>query len=382
MKLNGSPSNITVCTAAAFSLAAVVFSWAQRRRGQRLHRFCCRMPKTDLHAHLSGSIRPSTLLELSEERGLSFKARQLLDAVCNTRDSRTLSQCFEIFELIHKTIDSIAVLRRVTREVIDDMAASSVVYLELRTTPRALPDGTTKRAYVLAVAGEILKHPKGGSVRLILSLDRALSAKDNDETVALSIELASTSAVVVGLDVSGNPTKGSFAELVAQLTLARSAGLPITVHCGEVENGAELDQILAFKPQRLGHALWLEKRHIGHLLSLQNPPPVELCPTSNVKTLRLTDFDTHPTARLWLDEKYPICINTDDTGVFFTNAGEEYHLFAKAMNLDSAEIAEISMNSIGISFLRDDAKRAGIVAEMKSRVEFLLWLDFLSFGVI
>jgi adenosine deaminase len=322
-------------------------------------------------------------LELSEERGLAGTARRLLDDVSNTRDSRTLGQCFEIFELIHKVIDSLPVLRRVTREVIDDMVASGVVYLELRTTPRALPDGTSKREYVHAVADEVKKHPNGDCVRLILSLDRALTGAGNDETAALAVELASgIDAVVVGLDVSGNPTKGSFSNLATHLGVARGAGLPITVHCGEVENPLELDEILAFQPERLGHALWLEGRHINTLLSLKSPPPIELCPTSNVKTLRLADFDTHPTARLWLEKNYPFCINTDDSGVFMTNAAEEYLLFAKAMGLDAAKMADISVDSVGFGFLQDDVKRRAITSAMRVDCEKLLWYDRVSFGLM
>ena len=39
--------------------------------------FCRRLPKVELHAHLNGSLRESTLLELASERGIDPDALKL-----------------------------------------------------------------------------------------------------------------------------------------------------------------------------------------------------------------------------------------------------------------------------------------------------------------
>jgi adenosine deaminase len=67
---------------------------------------------------------------------------------------RTLSQCFEVFSLLHRLLSTLPAVARVTREVIADFAADEVVYLELRTTPRALA-GRSKRDYVQTVVDAI-----------------------------------------------------------------------------------------------------------------------------------------------------------------------------------------------------------------------------------
>ena len=42
-----------------------------------LHDFIRDMPKVELHVHLEGSIRPSTLLVLAERNGITLPAQDL-----------------------------------------------------------------------------------------------------------------------------------------------------------------------------------------------------------------------------------------------------------------------------------------------------------------
>lgn len=63
---------------------------------------------------------------------------------------RTLSECFALFGLIHSVTTTHAIITRITREVIEDFASDNVLYLELRTTPKA-SCSTTNLAYHLAI---------------------------------------------------------------------------------------------------------------------------------------------------------------------------------------------------------------------------------------
>ena len=50
---------------------------------------------------------------------------------------RTLKECFQVFALTHRLVNSLPIVARVVREVIADFAADGVAYAEIRTTPRA-----------------------------------------------------------------------------------------------------------------------------------------------------------------------------------------------------------------------------------------------------
>ena len=159
--------------------------------------------------------------------------------------------------------------------------------------------------------------------RLILSVDRSGGAEAALSTVALAIRLRAEGGVgryVVGIDFSGNPTVSGFAQFAAAFTAARCAGLHTVVHAAEIFNDPDTDAILAFRPDRLGHALHLSAAHVAALEAA--PIPIELCPTSNMKTLRLSSLADHPTLRRWIEGGYPVSISTDDFGVFSTTASQ------------------------------------------------------------
>jgi hypothetical protein len=50
---------------------------------------------------------------------------------------RTLADCFALFDVIHRLTTRHETVTRITREVVEDFASDGVLYLELRTTPKA-----------------------------------------------------------------------------------------------------------------------------------------------------------------------------------------------------------------------------------------------------
>ena len=121
---------------------------------------CRRLPKVELHAHLHGSARLCTIADLAPPG---------VDQALLTSDTeRSLEGCFAIFGAIHRTVTTLAAVRRITAEVLSDFAAENVKYLEMRTTPRALADADIE-GYVRAGLRESHSHepcttPSGASV--------------------------------------------------------------------------------------------------------------------------------------------------------------------------------------------------------------------------
>lgn len=223
------------------------------------------MPKVELHAHLNGSARSSTLLELA--RGLGEKGVIVFSDVEHVilKDDRSLTEVFKLFDLIHVLTTDHATVTRITKEVVGDFAAENVVYLELRTTPKRNDSKCmTKHSYMEAVieglrtvdavdvnftstnngVGRTVKpslmsgtHTYNGLpmkkiyVRLLLSIDRRETLEAAMETVKLALELKDVG--VVGIDLSGNPKVGDWTTFLPALKFARDQGLRVTLHCGE-----------------------------------------------------------------------------------------------------------------------------------------------------
>jgi len=128
--------------------------------------------------------------------------------------------------------------------------------------------------------------------------------------------------------------------------LARQNNLWITAHCAEIADEDDSTNILSFRPDRLGHMVILTPDIRQRLLSLQPPIPIEICPSSNFKTLGLNCHSEHPTVKQWLDSGYPFSINTDDTGVFGTSLSREYALVCEAFHFGNETVSQIAMDAV------------------------------------
>lgn len=159
-----------------------------------------------------------------------------------------------MFKVAHNVTNNPDAICKATQNVIKEFADDNVVYLELRTTPREEPD-MTKKQYIDAVIHGIeicSESVPNITVKLLLSLDRKAPEENANNTLELALEYLRThSHIFKGLDVSGDPTKGTwFKHVVAE---ARVNKLKITIHCAEVPNMKETEEIIDFVPDRIGH---------------------------------------------------------------------------------------------------------------------------------
>jgi adenosine deaminase len=198
------------------------------------------LPKVELHAHLTGSVRMSTILELAKEKNIRI----------NDTDKLDLHKCFELFGVMHKVLSGVDILKRITQEVLEDYMNENTVYLELRSTPRKLADGTTPELYVDTLVQLIEQHniEKGDKmlVKLILSVDRSSRFKDALDIMIIATNYKYISGTVdnpiktiVGFDFSGNPLGGTFDNFSPLFDSARDFGLGISVHLGEIRELSE-----------------------------------------------------------------------------------------------------------------------------------------------
>lgn len=342
--------------------------------------WCLSMPKVELHAHLNGSIRVSTLLELAkslnetQKDAIDFSQVEHLITKCDL----TLTEVFQLFDLIHNVITDHDTVTRITKEVIEDFASDNVVYLELRTTPKRNDSiGMNKRSYVDAVieglrsvsSVDVDFIPKTGDskfltndkcngnsrkriiVRLILSIDRRETTEAAMETVKLALEMRHLG--VVGIDLSGNPKTGEWTTYLPALKFAREQGLNVTLHSGEIRNSKEIKNMLEFHPQRIGHACYFEDEHWRKLKS--SKIPVEICLTSNIRTFSVASIEVHHFAYLY-KAKHPLVLCTDDTCVFNTTLSEEYKYAADSFGLGRWEMFELSRNAVEYIFADNGVK--------------------------
>ncbi len=186
---------------------------------------------------------------------------------------------------------------------------------------------------------------------------------------------------MVGLDLSGDPTRGDARELVPLLRKARDrSGLRLSLHVAEVPNAGETGELLrlAGASDRLGHATCVHPSCGGDhglwRLLLEGRTPVEVCLTSNLRCGSVAggDLSSHHAARL-ARAGHPLVVCTDDSAVFGCHLSGEYSLFAKHCMAAEAEKEEeddvdkssklkealfsLSRRSIGMTFASEEVKQ-------------------------
>ncbi|CDU23211.1 related to adenosine deaminase [Sporisorium scitamineum] len=310
------------------------------------------LPKIELHAHLNGSIRRSTLTSLASSRHIDPSNAFIL-----TRWPRTLSEAFDVFRMIHSCVTSLADVERLAYEVAWDMEVDGVVYAEIRTTPRGMGAGGMEE-YVRAVFKGFDRYAsESGKVvlKLLLSVDRAKHSASEAERI---VDLAHTHPGVVGIDLSGDPTKGTFSTFLPALLHARSLSLKTTLHAAETpHNHTEFSSMLDFHPDRFGHCCFVNTPNLTRLH--QSHIPIELCLTSNILSNSVPSLEHHhfrlhynPSA-----EGSVVCISTDDSGVFGSPLSNEYRLVMDGFGLGEREAFELAKRTLGATFL--DKSRDG-----------------------
>ena len=304
-------------------------------------------PKTELHTHLGGSVRMETLVELAVAKG---QPRPVIDT-----QRATLSECFNIFRVVHDAVNTSADIARITREAVCDFAADGVKYLELRTTPRLLADGASASDYlevVLDSARRAVHEEKLDiAVGVLVSVDRAKSVAEAAENTKLAVQFAPRPAElpfvgVVGVELSGNPHKGCFGDFVPALDYARStAGLPVSVHMAECVNPRETLQILEWRPGRVGHAVFVDDE--ARRVMAATRVPVEVCLTSNMISKSIAAPRLHPFA---CSTTQPRCFCTDDPGVFGTTLSREWAVAETLCGIEPDALRAAARDSLEYSF--------------------------------
>lgn len=186
-----------------------------------------------------------------------------------------------------------------------------VVYLELRTTPRAISsENITKDDYVRTVLSCISTANDTSPLKtnLILSIDRRNDLATAFQVVDLATRYRSEG--VVGIDLCGDPTAGDVSLFRPAFQEAKKRGLKITIHFAEAPKTTTADELwtlLEYEPDRIGHVInvpddvkeEIKKRKLG----------LELCLSCNVHAKMITGtFGDHHFG-WWRDMGCPIALS-------------------------------------------------------------------------
>ncbi len=335
-------------------------SWYPRVNTGQLS-FYQQIPKIDLHRHLEGSLRVSTMLDIARQHGLQLPESDFHTLVqMQPADSLDFSTFLSKFQTLRQFYRSPEVISRVTHEAIADAAADGVVYLELRFTPVALG---RLQGFSLARVMDWVARSAEEAARQYHLHTRLIASVNRHEPVELAEEVARLAAErmqqgIVGLDLAGNEAEFSAQPFVGVFREARESGLHITVHAGEWGGPENIRMaILELGAERIGHGVRVVEDPEVLALVRERRVPLEVCVTSNYQSGVVASLDAHPLPRL-IEAGLNVTLNTDDPSISNITLTDEYRLALEDFGLPPAALSECIANAARASFLPESQSQA------------------------
>lgn len=313
--------------------------------------FVREMPKVELHVHLEGSIRPSTLLTLAERNGVALPASELADLRDFYRYT-DFDHFIEIYFTISRCLQTVSDYRLIAYEFGADMARQNIRYAEVTFTPHTNVSNTgLPFDNILAALNEGRTRAEdefGIEWRWVLDIVR-----DNPDTrhQVAGWAASATDRGVVGFGLGGTENGHPPEWFADAYDVARAAGLHSVPHAGEVAGPQSVwGAIRALGAERIGHGVRSAEDPALVAYLKQTQLPLEICPTSNLCVGGYPSYQEHPIRWLW-DEGVYVTVNSDDPPMFNTDLVSEYQALVEHLGFGAAELEQLSLNALRASFL-------------------------------
>jgi adenosine deaminase len=318
------------------------------------------LPKAELHVHLEGSIRPATAVELAARHGVTLTVAET-QARYQYSDFNGFLNAFRWVTSFLRTPEDYELI---TDRLADELLAQNVVYAEVicaagvmrirNLDVEALYAGMQRAAARAALRGLRIQWILDGTWQF--GVDAAM------DVARICNNLKKDGVVAFGM--GGDELAFPFEQFAPVYDFAAGAGLRRTVHAGEV--GEPTAVLLAIEPlrgERIGHGI-AAARDAGVMEWLSAwRVPLEICPTSNVRTGALARqlrkpaaaIEEHPLKQL-LDRNVRVVLSTDDPAMFGATLLGEYAL-CQRLGLGLEQTVRLAQASFEEAFLSDQEKQ-------------------------
>jgi adenosine deaminase len=289
-----------------------------------------RLPKTDLHCHLDGSLRLTTILDLAQQQGVKLPADdpdRLAKIIKIGQDCDSLVDYLKGFDVTLSVMQTEEALYRTAYELAEDAAREGVWLMEVRYSPMLhTRQGLRLTTIVETVLAALRQGERDFGIRsgVILCGIRSISAENSLGMAELAV--AYKNKGVVGFDLAGAEYNFPAKDHKQAFQLVLDNNINCTAHAGEAYGPESVAQAIHFcGAHRIGHGTRL--REDGDLLNYVNDHriPLEVCLSSNVQTRAVRDIASHP-AKFYLDFGLRTTINTDNRLITDTTVSKEMWL--------------------------------------------------------
>ncbi|BFM08112.1 adenosine deaminase [Halioxenophilus aromaticivorans] len=316
-----------------------------------------RLPKTELHLHIEGSLEPDMVFALAERNGISLPYASAAE-LAQKYDFENLQSFLDLYYQATDVLQTEEDFFDLTWAYLQRCAAENVVHVEIFFDPQSHTDRGIPFAEVVQGIDRALQQAQSElaiSSQLIMCFLRHLpedSALETWQQAQPWLHLIHG----VGLDSSesGFPPE-LFQRVFAQ---ARAAGLKCVAHAGEEGPADYIEQALdLLAVDRIDHGVRItESDTLMRRVAIEGIA-LTVCPLSNVRLCVYDQLADHPLLSL-LDDGLQVMINSDDPAYFGGYLCANYDAVIDALAPNQAQIVQLVKNSFAASFMPEVEKLA------------------------
>jgi len=391
--------------------------------------FIRRIPKTDLHVHLGGSMRLPTLIELAKKYKLKLPSytEDGMRRLVFKDNYANLPEYLKGFAYTHAVMQNAENLERVAFELAEDNLAEGVRYLEVRYAPQNyINDRLDIEEVVCSVCRGLERAQKRhNQTKLVTSgvdipfhfgiivcamrfivpqmsyyhrrlFEMLPSASPKEVCTTASMELARNAVdlarkkglPVVAFDLAGPEAGYPADDHSPAYQYVHNHFLRKTVHAGEAYGPESIFQaITKCYTNRVGHGTWMFAHHMIQNPSIPDPVAytqrlaeyiasqritIEVCLTSNAQTLpHMRDLSRHP-LRQMLDHELSVSICTDNRLVSNTTVCKELQIAIDKLKMTPRELRQVIIAGFKGSFFPGTySEKRHFVRQVINRYEVL-----------
>lgn len=323
---------------------------------QDLAPFIRKLPKTELHMHLEGSIEPEMMFALAQRNGIDLKwdSPEALRSAYEFSDLQSfLELYFEGCRVLVSERDfydvTMAYLRRAVRD--------GVVRAELFLGPQSFTDRGVSMASILEGVFEAISDAKRDidlSAGLMVSAHRHRSEA---EAMDLLDQIMPWADRILGIGMGGAEVGNPPSKFKSFFRECRSRGFRTTIHAGEEGPASyvrEAIEVLQVDRIDHGNACLSDPALIKDIADRRIA--LTVCPLSNVRLKVVPQLDAHP-LRTMLKANLLVTVNSDDPPYFGGYVSENLIECQKALGLSKEEIVALVRNGFEAAFITTEERR-------------------------
>ncbi|MER6212983.1 MULTISPECIES: adenosine deaminase [unclassified Streptomyces] len=317
------------------------------------------LPKAHLHLHFTGSMRPSTLLELADKYGV-----RLPDALTageppklRATDERGWFRFQRLYDAARSCLREPEDIQRLVREAAEEDVRDGSGWLEIQVDPTSyapLLGGMIPAVEIILDAVDAASRETGLGMRVLIAANRMKHPLDARTLARLAVRYADRG--IVGFGLSNDERRGMARDFDRAFAIAREGGLLAAPHGGELTGPASVRDCLDdLHASRIGHGVRAaeDPRLLQRLADRQIT--CEVCPASNV-ALGVYERPEDVPLRTLFEAGVPMALGADDPLLFGSRLAAQYEIARRHHAFTDAELAELARQSVRGSAAPEEVK--------------------------